>query len=163
MKGTVRPQADPKSQPQNFRLAAESDTDVILRFMRQLTTEDPGPKPLDEPAARAALAQFLRDPSLGRAWLICDGQTAVGYVILTLGYSLEFHGRDSFVDELFIEAGHRGRGWGRRTMEFVEAEARSLGVRAIHLEVSPANSVAYELYRRSGFEDRQHHLLTKRI
>jgi len=137
--------------------------DVILNFMRQLNSEDPGPKPLDEPAAQAALTQFLRDSSLGRAWLICDGQTAVGYVILTLGYSLEYHGRDSFVDELFIEARHRGRGWGRGTMEFVEAQARSLGVRAIHLEVSPANSAAFELYRRTGFEDRQHHLLTKRI
>ena len=156
-------QPKPKSQPQNFRVAGEADVDVILNFMRQLNVEDPGPLPLDDEAARATLAHFLRDPSLGRAWLICDGQTAVGYVILTLGYSLEFHGRDAFVDELFIEAGHRGSGWGRRTMEFVEAQAKALGVRAIHLEVSPENSAAFELYRRAGFEDRRHHLLTKRI
>lgn len=156
-------QPKPKPQLQNFRVATESDVGVILPFMRRLNAEDPGPLPLEEMAARATLTQLLLDPSLGLAWLICDGQTAVGYVILTLGYSLEFHGRDAFVDELFIEAAHRGRGWGRRTMEFVEAQAKALGVRAIHLEVSPENSAAFELYRRAGFEDRRHHLLTKRI
>jgi ribosomal protein S18 acetylase RimI-like enzyme len=153
----------PQPQPQNFRVAAEADMDVILSFMRQLHAEDPDPLPFDEPAARATLAQLLRDPSLGRAWLICDGQMAVGYVILTLGYSLEFHGRDAIVDELFIEATHRGSGWGHRAMEFFEAEATALGVRAIHLEVSPENSAARDLYRRVGFEDRRRHLLTKRI
>lgn len=154
---------DGKSQLLNLRVATERDMDLILDFMRQLNLDDPGPTSLDEVAARATLAQLLGDLSFGRAWLICDEAAPVGYVILTLGYSLEFHGRDAFVDELFIEPGHRGSGWGRRTMEFVEAEARSLGVRAIHLEVSQANGAAYGMYRRAGFEDRQRHLLTKRI
>ena len=117
----------------------------------------------DEPKARAALLTFLRDSSLGRAWLIYDQQTPVGYIVLTLGYSLEFLGRDAFIDEFFLAETHRGRGWGRKAMEFVEDYARSQGVRAIHLEVVRSNRNALEVYRKLGFRDREHHLMTKRI
>lgn len=41
----------------------------------------------DEAKARHALLNFLRDRSLGWAWLICDEATPVGYIVLTLGYS----------------------------------------------------------------------------
>jgi GNAT superfamily N-acetyltransferase len=131
--------------------------------MRQLYLDDPGPAPPDEATARKALGAFLREPSFGRAWLICEGETAVGYVILTLGYSLEFGGRDAFVDELFIQREHRGRGWGRRTLEFVEAESGTLGVGALHLAVSDQNAAGYEIYRRAGFVDRGFRLMSKRI
>ena len=147
----------------NFPHAGESDAEQILELMRQLNRDDPGPEPLDEAAARKALLTLLRDPSFGRAWLICNGQAAVAYVVLTFGYSLEFHGRDAFIDELFVEASHRGRGWGQRTLEFVEREAQTLGVRALHLAVSQQNHAAYETYHRAGFENRGFRLMSKRI
>jgi GNAT superfamily N-acetyltransferase len=117
----------------------------------------------DEPKARTALLDFLRDPLLGRAWLIYDEETPVGYIVLTLGYSLEFVGRDAFIDEFFLSESHRSRGWGRKTMDFVEDFARSLGVRAIHLEVVRSNRNALEVYRKLGFHDHEHHLMTKWI
>ncbi|MCP4369735.1 MAG: GNAT family N-acetyltransferase [Deltaproteobacteria bacterium] len=103
----------------------------------------------------------MADPSLGRAWLIYDAHEPIGYVILTLGYSLEYHGRDAFVDELFIKAGHRGQGVGRKVMQFVEAEAGKLGINALHLEVEYANKRAQALYHKMGFEDHKRYLLTK--
>lgn len=117
----------------------------------------------DEAKARSALLAFLRDTSLGRTWLILDGDSPVGYIVLTLGYSLEFLGRDAFIDEFFLRESHRSRGWGRKTMEFVEKHARSLGVRSLHLEVVRANSHALEVYRKLGFHDHEHHLMTKWI
>ena len=117
----------------------------------------------DEPKARTALLDFLRDPLLGRAWLIYDEQIPVGYIVLTLGYSLEYVGRDAFIDEFFLRESHRARGWGRKTMEFVEDFGRSLGVRAIHLEVVRSNRNALEVYRKLGFHDHEHHLMTKWI
>lgn len=117
----------------------------------------------DEAKARSALLAFLRDTSLGRTWLILDGDSPVGYIVLTLGYSLEFLGRDAFIDEFFLRESHRSRGWGRKTMEFVEEHARSLGVRSLHLEVVRANSHALEVYRKLGFHDHEHHLMTKWI
>jgi len=147
-------------QPQ-FRVAGEADVPTLLQFMREYYAFDG--HAFDEPKASVALLTFLREPSYGTAWLICDGESPVGYVVLTLGYSLEFLGRDAFIDELYLLESHRSRGWGRKTMEFVEDYARSLGVRSIHLEVVRANQNALEVYRKLGFRDHEHHLMTKWI
>ena len=144
-----------------FRVADESDAPLLLQFMRQYYAFDG--HAFDEPRARTALVNFLRDPSLGRAWLICDQQTPAGYIVLTLGYSLEYLGRDAFIDEFFLLESHRSRGWGRKAMEFVEEFARSLGVRSIHLEVVRANCNAYQVYRKLGFQVHEHHLMSKWI
>jgi ribosomal protein S18 acetylase RimI-like enzyme len=45
----------------------------------------------------------------------------------------------------------------------VEDAARSLGVNSIHLEVTRRNTTAHRIYCKLGFEDRQHHLMTKWI
>jgi GNAT superfamily N-acetyltransferase len=142
-----------------FRLAREPDVELLLDFMRQFYALER--YPFDEVAARAALTTLVRDPSLGRAWLIGEGDAAIGYVVLTFGYSLEYRGRDAFVDELFLRADRRGRGVGTQAIRFVVEQCRSLGVRALHLEVERANAAGQALYRRAGFADRDRQLLTR--
>ena len=104
---------------------------------------------------------FREDERLGGVWLIRSGASAVGYVVLTLGYSIEFRGRDAFLDELYLRPEARGRGAGRKALEFVEGVCRSLGVRALHLEVERANAGAQALYRKAGFVDPDRYLMTK--
>ena len=145
----------------SFRIATESDANLILGMMREYYAFDHHPFDLDK--ASAALTGLLRDPSLGHAWLIRAGDNVVGYIVLTFGYSLELLGRDAFVDEFFIAENLRGRGWGRKTMEFVEEAALALGVHAIHLEVTRHNSRAQKFYPKLGFQDREHHLMSKWI
>jgi len=119
--------------------------------------------PFDPVSARECFAAIVRDPSLGRAWLVeVEGEEA-GYAVLTLGYSLEYRGRDAFVDDLYLAPAQRGRGLGRSALEAVEAAARELGVRALHLEVERENATAQELYRRRGFRDNDRRLLTKML
>jgi ribosomal protein S18 acetylase RimI-like enzyme len=159
------PQPNSGSVEPRFRPPDDRDLDAILAFMRQFRIDDPDSRyrHVDEDAARRSLARLMRDPSLGRLWMICDGDTPVGYLALTFGYSLEFHGRDAFVDELFIAASHRGRGWGRRALRHAEAACREDGVKALLLEVTPDNTAAATLYRTSGFEDHDRRLMSKRI
>ena len=145
----------------SFRIATDSDVDPLLRMMREYYAFDH--HPFDREKAGTALAGLLRDPALGCIWLIYVGHNAVGYVVLTFGYSLELLGRDAFVDELFLVESHRGQGWGRKTMEFVEQAARTLGVHAIHLEVTRRNADAQQFYTKIGFKDRGHHLMSKWI
>ncbi len=144
-----------------FRVASESDTELLLAMMRDYYVFDG--HAFNEARARTALVDLLREAAFGRAWLICDQQTPVGYVVLTLGYSLEFLGRDAFLDEFYLVESYRGRGWGRRTLEFVENEARAMDVRAVHLEVVRANVKAGEIYRHAGYVDHEHHLMSKWI
>jgi len=140
------------SEP-GFRLAVESDADVLLEFMRAYYAFDG--HGFDHEKARVALTALLRDAQFGLAWLILDGVSPVGYIVLCFGYSLEWLGRDAFVDEFYLREEYRGRGWGRATMAFVENAARAAGIRTLHLEVVRKNAKALELYRRLGF--REHH------
>jgi ribosomal protein S18 acetylase RimI-like enzyme len=144
-----------------FRRAGEADADVLLAFMRAYYEYDG--HGFDPEKARGALVALLRDANFGCAWLILDGDAAVGYIVLCFGYSLEWLGRDAFVDEFYLRAEYRGRGWGRRTMEFVEEKARSAGIRALHLEVVRGNGSALELYRRIGFQEHESTFLSKWI
>lgn len=145
----------------SFRLAADADADLLLTMMREYYVYDG--HAFDEHRARVALLKFLREPSFGRAWLVCEQEVAVGYVVLTFGYSLEYLGRDAFIDELYLRDSHRGRGWGRKALDFVEEQARANEIRSIHLEVVRQNDTAKEVYRRAGYADHDHFLMTKWI
>ena len=145
----------------SFRLATETDSAILLEMMQEYYAYDG--HAFDEGRARVALLTFLRDPSFGCAWLICADTLVVGYIVLTLGYSLEYLGRDAFIDEFYIREPHRGKGWGRSTLSFVESEARRFDVRSIHLEVVRENTVAKEVYRKSGYVDHHHYLMSKWI
>ena len=145
----------------SFRLATEDDATLLLEMMREYYAYDG--HAFDAPKARIALLAFLREPSFGLAWLICEDSTPVGYIVLTLGYSLEFLGRDAFIDEFYLRESHRGRGWGSRALSFIETEARRSSVRSIHLEVVRQNAAAKEVYRKSGYLDHDHYLMSKWI
>jgi ribosomal protein S18 acetylase RimI-like enzyme len=144
-----------------FRPAVLQDEEVLLRMMRNLAEQEPGAYYFDEPVVREVLRKFLDSPELGQAWVFFESETPVGYIVLTFGYSFEYHGRDSFIDELYIEPQYRRQGIGRRAMQFVEERARELGVNAIHLEVYKGNDPAAELYRRAGYDDHSRFLMTK--
>lgn len=144
-------------QPQ-FRPATPDDKELLLDFMRDYYAFDG--HHYDREAASKALLGLLKNPVFGMAWLILDGPTPVGYIVLCFGYSLEYLGRDAFIDEFFLVESHRGRGWGRRALEFVRGQARLHHVRTIHLEVVQRNARAFEFYRRMGFRDHGHRLMS---
>jgi ribosomal protein S18 acetylase RimI-like enzyme len=144
-----------------IREAGLHDEAALLRMMRHLAEHEPGAIQFDEASARAAFHQFLSLPAFGRFWVLCVDGKLVGYIILTVGFSFEYHGHDAFIDELYVEPAHRRRGYGRQAVEFLEKKAAEMGVNAIHLEVDEGNDPALELYRRTGYEDHNRFLMTK--
>ncbi len=154
-----------RSEPE-FRLATRDDAELLLDFMRDYYAFDG--HHYEREKARTALLGMLQNPAFGLAWLVIDSTTQdsltpVGYIVLCFGYSLEYLGRDAFLDEFYLIESHRGRGWGRKTLEFVRAQARLHGVRAIHLEVVRSNTAAREFYRKLGFKDHDHYMMTLRL
>jgi ribosomal protein S18 acetylase RimI-like enzyme len=113
--------------------------------------------------AHAAFAHLLSDESLGRVWLLRAASEAAGYIVLTLGYSMEYGGRDAFVDDLYVRPAYRGRGLGSLALNTLRDACMEAGVRAIHLEVSHGNEPALVLYHRAGFESNDRRLLTLRL
>ena len=144
-----------------FRLANFADINTLVEFMRQFYSIDQ--YPLDQQVARTALEKIVGDPSLGRVWLINHEYEAIGYIAVTFGYSLEYHGRDAFIDELFVTASYRNQGIGTKAIQFVLEVCPELGIHALHLEVERTNTAGQALYRKFGFEDHDRFLMTRWI
>jgi len=115
----------------------------------------------DEQAARQALQQILSDKSFGLVYLVSIGDKVIGYIVLTFGFSLEFHGRDAFIDELYLRETYRGRGIGKASLRFISEVCQREGIKALHLEVDRINTRAQALYRQAGYQDHDRYLLTK--
>ena len=146
---------------QTFRTATTADLSTVLALLRDFYAEDGATYDAE---ADAALLALLADPNLGRVVLIVDEEgLAVGYVVVAFGYSLEFRGKDAFVDELYVAPNHRGRGLGKGALRAAEACCHEAGLRALHLEVRPDNTQARRLYASAGYADREYYLMSKKL
>jgi diamine N-acetyltransferase len=80
---------------------------------------------------KQSLKNLINDQTRGRVWIIdlidenFTKNRIIGYIILTYGYSLEFYGRDAFIDEFFIVEGMRRKGLGKKVIELVLEKAKA--------------------------------------
>lgn len=146
--------ADPVFEP-----ATSDEIEILVAMMRELYAHDG--LAFDEAIARRALLGVIDNETFGRVFLIRLGNEVAGYAVLTFGYSLEFHGRDAFVDELYLRDEYRGRGIGKRALQFLTEVWANEGVTSLHLEVERENTSAQAVYRKFGFEDHDRYLMTK--
>ena len=144
-----------------FEQASVEDVSHILPLMRDFYGDDG--YAFDDHVARSALTALARDSRLGKLWLAREAGSVVAYLAVTFGFSLEFGGRDAFVDELVVAPTHQGRGLGTKALALAEAECRAEGIRALHLEVEFKKERARLLYEKAGYVSHSRHLLTKRL
>lgn len=148
-----------KNFENDFTLASDFHISILLEMMREFYAHERFT--FHEETARRALKDILNNDSFGKIYLIKWGDEVVGYIVITFGYSLEFHGRDAFVDEIFIWEEHRGKGLGKKALSFAEAVCRWHNIKALHLEVERVNVKAQEVYRKVGFKNHDRYLMTK--
>jgi diamine N-acetyltransferase len=141
------------------RSAAPTDLALLLPMVRDLHRHEGLPPPAGE--VDSALRELLADDRLGCAFVAEAEGKPVGYLVLGFGYSLEFHGRDAFVDELHVADAARGQGVGSLLLDAAELACRARGIRALHLESGHSNPDATRLYERRGFKAHERHLMTK--
>ncbi|MEQ9561072.1 MAG: GNAT family N-acetyltransferase [Woeseiaceae bacterium] len=115
----------------------------------------------DEESRRNSIANLLLAPDLGPVWLIFEESLLAGYIAICYGYSIEFGGRDGFIDEFYLLENFRGRGIGKTVLQKVLARLKADDIRALHLEVSRSNHKAIKLYEAEGFQIRdKYHLMS---
>ena len=114
-------------------------------------------------ARRDALAPLLEGSPHGAVYLIGPARAPIGYIVVTFGWSVEFGGLDGFIDEIYIRSGVRGRGVGSEVITSLTAMLKSVGMKALHLEVDPENDKALRLYQRCHFKPRRDYLMMSRI
>ncbi|ALF54114.1 acetyltransferase [Nostoc piscinale CENA21] len=146
----------------NFKAGENNDVETLLVLIQEFYQLD-GYLSFNAVVVRHALIQLLNEESIGRIWLIQHQNQAIGYVILSFGYSLEYGGRDAFIDEIYINPAYQGQGIGKQTIKFLEEVCISLNIQALHLEVERENTSAQNFYHRVGFKDSDRYLMTKKL
>jgi ribosomal protein S18 acetylase RimI-like enzyme len=114
-------------------------------------------------AIEPALRKLLRSRSLGQVWVMCAGARAVGYLVLTYNYDLEFGGLEGLVTDVYVSAKYRGCGLGRRALDVVDDYCRARGIGMIELQVEMANVEAQAFYRRIGFKQLTRVVMTREV
>ncbi|VTR97635.1 GNAT family N-acetyltransferase [Tuwongella immobilis] len=132
----------------------------VCSMMAGLYAEDPPSSPAPIDRFPVTIETLLTQPHLGTIVLIWE-ELPIGYALLIPYWSNEFGGIILMIDELYIEAPHRGRGIGRGFFEWLTVNRRVDHV-ALMLEVSPRNHAARRLYESLGFTERSNRLLIRR-
>ena len=132
-----------------FKPIRLSDIDRTIIMMQDFYAIDN--YPIDTAVSKSLLTEFIENENLGKGWLILDNDITVGYVILTFVFSFEYKGRIAFLDELYISAKARGKGMGKKTVDFIHEQALDLAINIIYLEVEGHNTIAQKLYLSKDF------------
>lgn len=143
----------------SFRFAEISDINGLLPLIQDFYSFER--LPYDGARLSRLLKELIEDKRVGRLILFEDSQQLVGYMVLGFGFSLEFHGRDCFIDEFYVRPECRQQGIGRAAVDFAMQSCRQLGIKAVHLEADHFNVRGHEFYRRLRFKDHERHLMTR--
>ncbi len=131
-------------------------------MMSRLYEEDPPSRGSLPASFTASIETLVRDPAKGRIVLFLDGGSICGYALLVPYFSNEFGGILLFLDEIYVEPTHRGRGIAKQFIALAE-ETRPFDPVAMALEVSPRNTKARALYTSIGFAIRSNAIMVKEL
>jgi diamine N-acetyltransferase len=141
-----------------FSPAIKKDIPTVFSFMKAFYAIDQ--YPFDKKNTEECLNEFIDDSSLGKIWIIKNGKNTIGYVVLTYGYSFEFHGKNAVIDELYIEKEYRNQGIGTKAIDYVLKKAKKNGIKAVHLEVETHNEPGKKIYKKFNFKTHKRTLMT---
>ena len=148
-----------------IRPIREDDAGAFLDLCRALDEEtafmmlEPGERPLDIDARRAAIAAILACDN-ATLFVADEGRNLAGYAEASGGTFRR--NRHSAHLVIGVRRAFAGRGIGRRLLAAVDEWAPRAGVHRLELTVMIHNAAAVHLYRKCGFEIegvRKHSLL----
>ena len=135
----------------NTRPAQHEDIPRLLDLMTEFYAESG--YTLNRAIATRAFKGLLADERLGYIWLIEAVGKAVGYLVLTLKFGMEYGGLMACLDDLYVIPASRNQGFSTAALRQVLDFCRDSGIRALTVEVDPSNGPAQTVYRRVGFNE----------
>lgn len=141
--------------------ASSNDIDQLLIFMERFYAVDG--YLFNAEQTRSSLKEFISNSDRGMIWIVKEKNIPIGYIILAIIYSFEFGGRNAFIDEFYLENEFRGKGIGKKVMEYITEEAKQMNIKALHLEVEHHNEKAIHLYRAFKFHEHHRIVMTRMI
>jgi GNAT superfamily N-acetyltransferase len=117
----------------------------LVAAMEAWVTENFGPTTPDRTSTVAA--EEMAPPDGVFVVLYEDGEAVAGGGVRRLGEDV------GEIKRMFVAPGARGRGYGRRVLEELEAAAAELGFRRLRLDTAQSLTTAMALYRSAGYCD----------
>jgi GNAT superfamily N-acetyltransferase len=131
-----------------IRTATPADLDALVELAQRYSQIDH--HHFDEGRTRSALCGLLDEPRWGAVLVALQGPTAIGYAVVTLGYSIESGGVEALLDEIYLDV--RGQGFGSLLLRRLIDQARAWGAHRLFLETEVDNARARAFYRRHHFQ-----------
>jgi len=130
------------------RVATANDIGSLVLLMGEFYAESG--YPLEADWATSSFAALLSRPDWGRTWLAHRREQPIGYVVLSVRYTMEHGGLSGYVDDLFVRPSFRRRGVARALLDELLEDCRARGCRSVQVEVASANAAALGVYAKFG-------------
>ncbi|MBN1993893.1 MAG: hypothetical protein JW953_14430 [Anaerolineae bacterium] len=93
-----------------IRQATTNDQATLLRLMSESHRQAGNDAPHEWAKTKTAITILLKDPQAGEAYFILDERNnAVGYMIMCRGFSLDYGGYFTWVEETYVRKAEQGR------------------------------------------------------
>jgi len=145
----------------NFKFAECSDVDTILDFMADFYKSENMIYKRDN--AKTALINLCENKEYGALFLIQSSLEVIGYCFIAFGYTLQYNGKDAFLDEIYIKPGFRQRGIGKIALQYIHDYLKENNFMAMHLIVHNHNHKAFRYYANNGFTAHKASYMTRVI
>ena len=93
-----------------LRQATLKDQSTLLTLMHESFELETDAAPSEWEQTEAAVITLLSDPQAGEAHLILDAKNeAIGYMIICRGFSLDYGGYFTWIEETYLRKAEQGR------------------------------------------------------
>ena len=139
-----------ESEKVTFRAMRAADGEAVVEMMREFYTSAAVATNGSEKIFAANVENCTGGSDFVDGFIFETGGRIVGYGIVAKSYSTEFGGECVWIEDIFVEAGSRGRGIGSEFIRYVEEKYSG---KILRLEAEGDNSAALALYKKFGFKE----------
>ncbi|KAL1953709.1 hypothetical protein VTO42DRAFT_2344 [Malbranchea cinnamomea] len=136
-----------------IRLAAEDDIPTILQFIKELADYENALHEVEatESSLRETLSFANAPPKRGAVYTFLvtppGGSQPVGMALFFYNYSTWRSAPGVYLEDLYVQPAHRGKGYGLALFRALAAEVRRIGGRRLEWSVLKWNEPSIKFYR----------------
>ncbi|MBR6528964.1 MAG: GNAT family N-acetyltransferase [Firmicutes bacterium] len=141
-----------------YRLCDKADKECWIAMNREFMAEEIQDDDLWNNTNETSDEQFsntfmeaLASDDLISLMIFEEDDKPVGFANLMTIYSIWTHGKALILDDLYLRSETRGKGYGKKSLEFIEQFAKERGCKRLQFQSEVTNPNAMEFYISQGY------------
>lgn len=141
-----------------YRKCEKKDADIWIEMNREFIAYESqdddlwnGVSEVSDQRFSQTFEEALSSPELISLLILEEDGKPVGFANLMTIFSVWSHGKALYLDDLFIREDDRGKGYGKKALEYIEAFAKELGCKRIQFHSEATNPNARQFYTAVGY------------